>query len=52
MTNSRTQSHDKSKIQKEKKSKKFKILKTHTTGRVFPLIKDTGGSKILEAQRF
>ena len=24
MTNSRTQSHDKSKIQKEKKSKKFK----------------------------
>ena len=52
MTNSRTQSHDKSKIQKEKKSKKFKNTENSHYWTSFPLIKDTGGSKILEAQRF
>ena len=40
------------KLKKKKRVRNLKILKTHTTGRVFPLIKDTGGSKILEAQRF
>ena len=40
------------KFKKKKRVRNLKILKTHTTGRVFPLIKDTGGSKILEAQRF
>ena len=53
MTNSRTQSHDKSKIQKEKKSKKFKNTENSHYWTSFSIdqrywrVKDTGGSKIL-----